>query len=126
MICVQPYGGVVLGRRVGVEPLIANLHDRSVADSAAFVHAPSIGATGWRHPAERSGRGRPIPALCLLAVRQLWQAVVAPKLFLAKALELCSETISGSHCLPIRPGPQEHEFRSGPWPGDYRRCITIR
>jgi hypothetical protein len=42
VIFVQPYGGVVLGRGVGVEPLIADLHDGSVADSAAFVHANSI------------------------------------------------------------------------------------
>lgn len=62
MIFVQPYGGVVLGCGVGVEPLIAHLHDRSVADSAAFVHANSIGATGWSRPAERSGRGCSVPA----------------------------------------------------------------
>ena len=61
-IFVQPYGGVVLGRGVGVEPPIADLHDGSVADSAAFVHANSIGATGWCRPAERSDRGRPVPA----------------------------------------------------------------
>jgi hypothetical protein len=50
---------VVLGRGVGVEPPIADLHDGSVADSAAFVHANSIGATGWCRPAERVGPGPP-------------------------------------------------------------------
>lgn len=55
---------------------------------------------------------QPATAVCLLAERQLWQAVVASKLFLTKALELRLETIPGSQCLPIRPGPQEHEFRS--------------
>ena len=61
VIFVQPYGGVVLGGGVGVEPLIADLHDGSVTDSAAFVHANSIGATGWCRPAERSGRDCPVP-----------------------------------------------------------------
>jgi hypothetical protein len=63
VIFVQPYGGVVLGRGVGVEPPITDLHDGSVADSAAFLHANSIGAPGWCRPAERSDQGRPIPAL---------------------------------------------------------------
>src|SRR5712671_4248252 len=71
VIFVQPYGGVVLGRGVGVEPPIADLHDGSVADSAAFVHANSIGATGWCRPAERSDQGRPVPALPSLARREL-------------------------------------------------------
>jgi hypothetical protein len=61
VIFVQPYGGDVLGRGVGVEPLIADLHDGSVADSAAFLHANSIGAAGWCRSAERSGRARPVP-----------------------------------------------------------------
>src|SRR4026209_1885008 len=59
VIFVQPNSGVVLGRGVGVEPLIADLHDGSVADPAAFVHGNSIGAIGWCRPAKRSVRSVP-------------------------------------------------------------------
>jgi hypothetical protein len=45
VIFVQPNGGVVLGCGLGVEPLIADLHDGSVADPATLVHDNSIGAT---------------------------------------------------------------------------------
>ena len=37
VIFVQPNRGVVLGDGFGVEPLVADLDDGSVADSAAFV-----------------------------------------------------------------------------------------
>lgn len=48
---------MVLRRGLGVEPLIADLHDGSIADSAAIIHANSIGATGWfRGPSGRPGR----------------------------------------------------------------------
>src|SRR4051812_1425849 len=60
VIFVQPYSGVVLGRGVGVEPPIVDLHDGSVADSAAFVHANSMGAR-VAPPGRAVGRGPPGP-----------------------------------------------------------------
>jgi len=94
----------------------------------------SLGHDDWRQPSDTERFSAMVAtasdpsateALCVLSLLHFWQAVAAAKLLLSDALKLSLEATSGSHRLPIGPGPLKDVLPPRSCPGDDHRRVSV-